>query len=376
MNYDANRRPLNLLDNPFPTGLIAPTGSNLGLATNIGSSVSYIDPNTKTPRGRQLSFEIQREAFWGMRVSAAYVNNVVTRLPVRRSLNALTEAQFTQGALFLNTKYTNPFAGLVPGYSLNQSTIANSGLIIPYPQFPGGVTVNDVPIGSSRYDALQLYLVKRLSQGITFSIAYTASKKLEKMGYQYPTDANLEKRISPLDFPQIFAPNFAVELPFGRNHWLFPNVPGWADRMINGWQANGIIRIQRGKILEMASNAIPTGVDPNAVPGGQRLDQWINPAAFVANTDTYRVRRWPIVLPNLRNPPIHRFDLGVNKKTRIRERYMFELEVEATNAMNTPEWYDSLNGSNPTSSTFGNIGGVKSLTNYPRQIILSGKISF
>jgi hypothetical protein len=44
--------------------------------------------------------------------------------------------------------------------------------------------------------------------------------------------------------------------------------------------------------------------------------------------------------------------------------------------MNTPEWYDSLNGSNPTSATFGNIGGVKGLTNYPRQVILSGKIIF
>ena len=373
--YDANRMPLNLLDNPFPTGIIQPVGAKNGLATNIGSSVSYVDPNTRTPRGRQFSFEIQREVFWNMRVSVGYVNNIVTRLPISQSLNSLTEQQFTQGATFLNTKYANPFAGLVPGFSLNQSTIANSGLIVPYPQFTG-VTAMNVPIGWSRYDALQIYVVKRITQGVSFSLAYTASKKMEKLGYQYPTDSFLEKRLSPLDFPQILVPNFAVELPFGKGHWLFPNAPGWADRIINGWQANGIIRIQSGKVVQMAANAIPTGADPNAVPGGQRLDQWINPAAFVNNTDPYRIRRWPSVLPSLRNPPIHRFDLGVVKKTRIAERYMFEIEAQATNAMNTPEWYDSLDGSTPTSSTFGNIGGVKGLTNFPRQLILSGKISF
>lgn len=375
VTYDANRQPLNLLANPFPTGIIQPVGAKNGLATNIGSSVSYVDPSTRTPKGRQFSFEIQREVFWGMRASIAYVNNIVTRLPVSRSLNALTEQQFTQGATYLNTKYANPFAGLVPGYSLNQSTIANSSLIVPYPQFTG-VTAANVPIGWSRYDAMQLYVVKRLSQGVSFSLAYTASKKMEKLGYQYATDSFLEKRLSPLDFPQLFVPNFAVELPFGKGHWLLPNAPGWADRIINGWQVNGIIRIQSGKVIEMASNAIPTGADPNAVPGGQRLDQWINPAAFITNTDAYRVRRWSTVLPNLRHPPIHRFDLGVVKKTRIAERFTFVLEAQATNAMNTPEWYDSLNSSSPTSATFGNIGGVKGLTNYPRQVILSGKVMF
>lgn len=375
VTYDANRVPLNLLDNPFPTGIIAPVGAGKGLATNIGTSVSYVDPDTRTPRARQFSFELQREVFWGMRVSAGYVNNIVTRLPVTRSINSLTEQQFTQGAAFLNTKYANPFAGLVPGYSLNQSTIANSSLITPYPQFTG-VSVASVPIGSSRYDALQLYVVKRMTQGISFSVAYTASKKLEKTSYQYATDPFLEKRLSPLDFPQLLVPNFAVELPFGKGHWLFPNAPGWVDRIINGWQANGIIRIQSGKVVQMAANAIPTGVDPNAVPGGQRIDQWINPAAFINNTDTYRIRRWPIVLPSLRHPPIHRFDLGAVKRTRIAERFMFVIEVQATNAMNTAEWYDSLNNSTPTSSTFGQIGTVKGLTNYPRQIILSGKLSF
>ncbi|MCX6621432.1 MAG: hypothetical protein NTY38_10190, partial [Acidobacteria bacterium] len=375
VTYDANRLPLNLLDNPFPTGLLSPTGSRLGLATNIGTGISYIDPNTRTPRGRQLSFEIQRELFWGLRASAAYVNNIVSRLPVSRNLNSLTEQQFTQGAAFLNPKFANPFSGLAPGFALSQSTIANSSLIVPYPQFTS-VVVNNMPIGRSRYDALQLYLVKRFSHGLSFSMAYTASKKLEQTSYQYATDPYLEKRLSPIDFPQIFVPNFAVELPFGKGHAFLNHTPGFVDRIINGWQVNGIVRIQSGKVIEMAANAIPTGADPNAVPGGQRLDLWLNPAAFINNTDAYRVRRWSTVLPNLRNPPTHRFDLGIVKKTRIMERYMFEIEAQATNAMNTPEWYDSLNGSNPTSSTFGNIGGVKALTNFPRQVILSGKITF
>src|SRR5581483_2300920 len=92
--YDANQLPVNTLENPFPTGLLSPVGAAKGLATNIGTSVSFIDPNTRTPRSQQFSFELQREIPWKIRLSAGYVNNRVDRLPVSQSLDALTEQQF------------------------------------------------------------------------------------------------------------------------------------------------------------------------------------------------------------------------------------------------------------------------------------------
>ena len=375
--YDTNGLPIATLDNPFPNGLLAAVGAKNGLSTNIGSSISFIDPHAREPESRQFSFELQREIPWGIRLSAAYVNNTVTRLPVTRSLNALTEQQEVQGAAVLNQKVSNPFAGLAPGQSLNNATIAVSSLIVPYPQFTS-VSKLDTPVGRTRYDALQIYVVKRLSHGISFSVAYAASKNLAQTSYQWPTDTKLVKYLATLDMPQTLVPNFSVELPFGRGHLLASNLPGWADRIVNGWMANGIIRVQKGIPVVLSSNAISNGSDPNAVPGGQNLNQWINPAAFTPNTNPYAIPRWPIILNSLRCPPIHRFEVGVTKKVRINDRFKYEFSANAYNAMNTPEFWNCPTGTavNPTSASFGKIAGVSGITNAARILELGSRLTF
>ncbi|MCX6621289.1 MAG: TonB-dependent receptor [Acidobacteria bacterium] len=148
--YDSNQIPINLIDNPFPTGIVQPTGSRKGLATNIGSSVSFVDPHTREPRSHQASVEIQREVPWGVLLSVGYTFNKIERLPVSRPLNIYPESLFVQGASVLNKQVDNPFAGLVPGYSLNQAKIAFASLQVPYPQFTS-VTMANSPIGDSRY---------------------------------------------------------------------------------------------------------------------------------------------------------------------------------------------------------------------------------
>ncbi len=376
--YDANNIPLNTVDNPFPSGLIQPVGASLGLATNIGAGVVFTDPKNATPRGRQFSFEVQREVPWGMRVSAAYVNNIVTRLPVSRNLNSLTEQQYRQGAAVLNQRVPNPFAGLVPGFGLNQAAIAVSSLLAPFPQFPGGVVRQNSPVGRSRYDALQLYAVKRLSHGVSFSVAYTWSKKLERTRYQWQTDPFPEKMFSTFDIPWVFSPNLVVELPFGKRHWLLSDLPRWADSLVGGWQVNSIIRVQGGKPLDLTDNAIPTGPDPRDVAGGRDWNQWLNPAAFRVTTDPFYIRRWPTRYSTVRGPGIRRFDFGVTKGVAITERIKWELNAIATNAFNTPEFWDSPagNGVNPASPQFGRIAGFRGISNSPRELQLGARLTF
>ena len=54
--------PANTLDNPFPTGILQPAGSSLGLLTALGQSYSFADPaGGAPPYVHQFSFEIQRE---------------------------------------------------------------------------------------------------------------------------------------------------------------------------------------------------------------------------------------------------------------------------------------------------------------------------
>lgn len=375
--YDSNLVPINLIDNPFPTGVLQPTGATKGLATNIGAGISFVDPNTREPRSYQASLEIQRELPWGMVVSTGYVFNKVDRLPVDQSLNIIPESLFVQGASVLNRQVDNPFSGLVPGFSLNQARIAYQSLQAPFPQF-SSVTKRYVPTGDSRYDGVQFQLTKRFSHGVSVSLAYTVSKKLGHFGYQNSFDNFLEKRVDDYDMPQVFVPNGSWELPWGRHRWMARNMPAWLDHIIGGWQINWMIRIQSGKPYALGTDTIPVaGADPNAVPNGQNLNQWINRAAYTLNTEPYRPRRWYYITGRLREPPVHNFDLGLMKNFRITERLRLQFINNWINAFNTPQWYGSTGSCNTASkSCFGQIAGFQTQSNYPRQIQLAGRITF
>src|SRR4030095_3962801 len=65
--------PLSTLDNPFPNGLLAPIGSSLGLLTNVGGTVDFIDQNKASPRVHQYSVDVQRELPGHMAVTVGYV---------------------------------------------------------------------------------------------------------------------------------------------------------------------------------------------------------------------------------------------------------------------------------------------------------------
>lgn len=375
--YDSNQIPINLIDNPFPTGVLQPTGASKGLATNIGSSVSYVDPNTREPRSYQASFEIQREIPWGILVSAGYTFNKNDRLPVDQALNVITESLFVQGASVLNRQVDNPFAGLVPGFSLNQAKIAYQSLQVPFPQY-SGVTKRYVPIGDSRYDGVQFQMTKRFSHGVSMSLAYTVSKKLGHYGYQNSFDNFLEKRVDDYDQPQVLVPNGSWELPWGRKRWMATSMPAWLDHIVGGWQVNWMVRIQSGKPLLLGADTIPVaGADPNAVPDGQRLDQWINRAAFTLNTNPYLPRRWSNITGRLREPPVHSFDLGIMKNFRITERVTFKFINNWINATNTPQWFGSVSScATASKSCFGQIAGFQTQSNYPRQIQFAGRVTF
>jgi hypothetical protein len=184
--------PLNLLTDPFPTGILQPVGRSLGLATAIGQSFSFADPDRPIPQVHQFSIDVQRELPHEMLVSLAYVGSRVRDLEVTKAVNEISAQSLAMGATLLAAKVPNPFAGLVPGTSLNSATIQRQQLLRPFPQF---LSINelDVPIGRSSYNALQAMLYKRLSSGLNVSVAYTYSKTIDKVSFRNAQDAQLEK---------------------------------------------------------------------------------------------------------------------------------------------------------------------------------------
>src|SRR5581483_2587122 len=74
--------PTNYLRNPYPTGLLAPTGNKAGLLTNVGQAIpDAIDrASVKAPYVGQWNFTVQRELPGRVLVEAAYVGNKGTHL--------------------------------------------------------------------------------------------------------------------------------------------------------------------------------------------------------------------------------------------------------------------------------------------------------
>jgi hypothetical protein len=61
------------LDNPFPSGLLQPIGSSLGLLTGVGGQIDYLDQTKGSPRVHQYSADIERELPGAMAVNIGYV---------------------------------------------------------------------------------------------------------------------------------------------------------------------------------------------------------------------------------------------------------------------------------------------------------------
>ena len=178
----SNLRPAVTLDNPFPTGIQQPTGSAAGLATFLGQSITFYNPNPLNPYSIRWNFDIQRSIGKGMVFEIGYTGNHAVHLTIDQALN-YTPAQYLstspvrdQAVIDRNsTNVANPFAGLLPGTNLNGSTIGFTQLLQQYPQFVGsttGVTMSASNASSSYFHALQMRLEKRFANGFQFLANY------------------------------------------------------------------------------------------------------------------------------------------------------------------------------------------------------------
>lgn len=121
------------LSNPFPQGVAAPTGSSLGLATNLGISIAAPVHERKTPYQEQWSFDIQRQLPWSIIADAGYTGTHSVALPGTVALNQLPLSQLARGTQLVQT-VTNPFFGYItdPSSTLSHrpcSTLNCSALI-------------------------------------------------------------------------------------------------------------------------------------------------------------------------------------------------------------------------------------------------------
>src|SRR5207247_671422 len=142
-----------MLSSPFPDGVLPPPGRSQGLLTNVGQSISYIWPQRTVPLVHSFSSGVQYELPFRSVVEVSYSASRTRGLPTSRNMNSVTAEQYLANSSSLTgTTVANPYAGLLPGSSLNGATMTLQQSLLPFPQYTG-VTESGHSIGSARYDA-------------------------------------------------------------------------------------------------------------------------------------------------------------------------------------------------------------------------------
>ena len=220
--------PLNTLSNPFPQGFVAPTGSSLGLATQLGQSVVGIQRNRPVSYSQQWNLDIQQELGAGLLLDIAYAGGHGVHLYGDYNPDQLPDQYLGMGAT-LNTQVANPFAGKISSGGLSNGTVAQSQLLRPFPQYTAVTLGNSSFFGASLYDALQVKVVKRFEAGYSVQASYTWSKLMDNLpasetgfpggsfggtGIQDWDNLRAEWAVASFDTPQYFTLNAIYELPF------------------------------------------------------------------------------------------------------------------------------------------------------------------
>src|SRR5262249_46763285 len=165
---------VNPLSNPFPTGLLQPTGSSQGALTLLGQSVGGFLRHMPVPYAQQFNFNVQRQLPGGVLLEVAYVGSRGVRIPITYALDQIPDQYLSMGNGLLQP-VTNPFFGVVTSGTLSTPTITANQLLRPYPQYTG-VSYSQLPGGSSTYHSLQVRAERRLASSLTILGAYTKSK--------------------------------------------------------------------------------------------------------------------------------------------------------------------------------------------------------
>ncbi|MEP7361819.1 MAG: carboxypeptidase regulatory-like domain-containing protein [Acidobacteriota bacterium] len=372
--------PSATLTNPFPSGVLDPVGSSLGVNTFLGQAVRYVTPELGRSYAVRWNFNVQRELAKNLLLELGYMGSDSKGLPVDRELNFVPEQYLSTSPTRdqatinrLSANVANPFQNLVPGTSLNGSTIGLENLLRAYPQFSGngGVREDAQTLGYSNFHMFQVRLDKRFANGVQFLTNFQWSKFNEATGYVYPSAPTPEYRIAGEDRPFRFVGSGNYELPFGKGKAIGDGAGPLLNRLIGGWQLAGILNLQSGGPVTFG-NMIYYGGDLNW--NARNLSQAFDTSRFERASALQldrNVRTFNSGFSAYRADKIYNIDLSVVKSIPIVERVKLQFRAETFNLFN----HAIFNGPDmgPTSSNFGRI---TSQSNLPRTTQLALRLTF
>ena len=309
--------------------------------------------------------------------------------------------------------YTNEYAG-------------NAPIRVPYP----GYDMNSVLYkaeGTSNFNALQLQVHKRLSNGLQFTSSYTWSHSLDEqsgLGLFFTGNNPLTPRAnygsSDFDQTHVFLVNYSYTIP------KFVESRGWGY-VVNGWTIGGqtvaqsgqpfsvydytgsvasqyfgssnyignpIVPLLPGVTAEQAAKGAncPTGTAPklcklNALDfGPQFVAPGTNgvPAPDATGSDIYESLFGTTGRNSFRGPFQVRFDTSLSKMFQFKERYLLRFDAAAFNIFNHPD-FDAPNNDvsffpyyygPPSIPPSGSLGVIQHTVGSPRFLQLGLHLAF
>ncbi len=361
------------LSNPYPNGIVQPTGSSLGPATLVGQGFTVGDHQRVIPYVHQFSFGLQQLLPLKAVAGISYVGSRTRELQATRSINAISAQQLQLGNA-LNSTVPNQFPTLPQ--TLQQS-------LLPYPQF-GTINESVIPIGYTSFDSLQAKIEKRFSHGLHALLSYTWQKTLTGTSYLNAQDPfyDLARSFARYDQPFRTVLSGGYEFPGSTSgNWFMRNV-------VAGWQVNLIATWQGGEPIAMP-DGYTTGVNPALPASQQSLNEFFNtctlsttgvrencisadqPVAWIVRP-AFTLRVTDLYFPNIRTNRPFVMDSSLFRAFRLTERAQLQFRLEAFNTFNTV-WFNGPSTGIATSS-FGVVS--PSQANDPRFMQLGARIMF
>ncbi len=386
--------PAATLSDPFPSSnpIQQPTGSALGINTNLGSSIQFRGPNLQVPYSQRWSIDIQQQLTANSMIDIGYIGAHQVHLSYSNSISAQGDYPYLSSswrydpvvAGNLGQSITNPFKGAsgITGSLATSKTISKYTLLQRYPEYSSVVQAL-VPGASATYNELLARYHVRASHGLELNVNYEYSRNL--ITNQMTPGGPLTYGESTSDYPSHLSITTSYALPIGRGRtWLSNN--RLVDALIGGFSVNAIYQKLSGTpiswgLVDFANgtNRFKSNFHVNMrnylkafdtslfyTGTGTGYKNGTDPTDTGQASSTYNVRQFPNYF--FRQDGTNNLDASVIKTFHLGERFNLEYRFEAFNVLNhtvfgtpnvSPTSPVGITSAGPTG--FGTINSISSV---------------
>jgi hypothetical protein len=242
---------LNILDNGFLNEFkLAQANLQANIAAGKGSSFAYTGIAGTSPLPILLSY------LNGVNTpndAAKYTGSVWTNTTLVQSMFPINSNPYTAASnIWGNSGYRAN--GIKAGRPAN-FWVAN-------PDVNHGYVVANGP--QTSYNGVQLAVKRRFARGLLYELNYTYGKAYMDQFYSFhkpyvTTEMNYTNVYTNQggnatgNVRHVFAGNWMYELPFGRGKRFASDANGLLDRIVGGWNFQGVVRLQSGRMLDFGN---------------------------------------------------------------------------------------------------------------------------